>query len=234
MTRTRISTAWVYPGCSVAGLGFHRLGFIPFPRRVSADSYRLFRSPCHALLQRQNKTVEPTGLSSRWFLRSSSGRSPLTFAQMKTYLSLTLALIGSLVSISCKSNGYSSTSNKDKTSALLRSTVIEIVDWPEQPLVDRLHLIRQEAATVGISVDVSQGISGNPTGSIRPAMRFRNMPLIESIRFTVDSTTLRIRIEDSGVLYFYLANEEIAPPPREANDPFEPQSEQDAALDPQH
>ena len=63
------STGLGFPGSGLSPLQRRRtripgLGFMPFLRRVSADSYRLFLSPSHALQKRQNKTVEPTSLDS--------------------------------------------------------------------------------------------------------------------------------------------------------------------------
>jgi hypothetical protein len=53
----------------------------------------------------------------------------------------------------------------------------------------------------------------------------RNIPLFTTIQYTVDSTILRFRIKNSGVLFFYLASEEerSSPIPREPNDPFSAQ-----------
>jgi hypothetical protein len=82
--------AWVYRGCSVAGLGFPWLGFMPFPRRVSADSYRLFPQS----LSRFAEETEQDGGDNSAALRVS----PLTFAKnnMKTVATilLSLALLG--------------------------------------------------------------------------------------------------------------------------------------------
>jgi hypothetical protein len=109
--------------------------------------------------------------------------------------------------------------NQDDAQKLLRETVIARVDWPEQPVVDRLALIHQEVSKVGLSVEMSEGIRSRPLKT--PALRMRNIPIFTVITYTLDSTILRFRIKDSGVLFFYLAHEETSPPiPREVNGPF--------------
>lgn len=109
--------------------------------------------------------------------------------------------------------------SEHQSSRLLRDTIIPIVDWPEQSIVDRLSLIEREASKVGLSIEVSPGLRNRQMTC--PALRVRNVPLVVAIQATLDSTILRVRIKDSGVLYFYLASEErSSPTPREANDPF--------------
>jgi hypothetical protein len=109
--------------------------------------------------------------------------------------------------------------SEHQASRLLRDTIIPIVDWPEQSIVDRLSLIEREASKVGLSIEMSPGLRNRPM--TYPALRVRNVPLVVAIQATLDSTILRVRIKDSGVLFFYLASEERSSPvPREANDPF--------------
>lgn len=112
--------------------------------------------------------------------------------------------------------------SEDQSYQLLRDTIIPWVDWPEQSIVDRLALIDQEASKVGLSVEMSPGLKSRPM--TYPALRVRNIPFAAAIQCTVDSTILRYRVKDSGVLFFYLASEERSSPiPREANDPFSAQ-----------
>lgn len=111
------------------------------------------------------------------------------------------------------------TQSQDHAQKLLHETVIALVDWPEQPVVDRLALIHEEASKVGLSVEMSEGIRSRPLKT--PAARVRNVPIFAVIAYTLDSTILRFRIKDSGVLFFYLASEDLSPPiPPEANGPF--------------
>ena len=105
------------------------------------------------------------------------------------------------------------------TSRLLRDTIIPVVDWPEQSIADRLTLIDHEASKIGLSVEMSPGLRSRAL--TYPALRVRNVPFVVAIQATLDSTILRVRIKDSGVLFFYLASEERSSPiPREANGPF--------------
>ncbi len=95
--------------------------------------------------------------------------------------------------------------NEDQTYKILCDTVIPLVDWPEQPLVERLALIHQEASKVGLSVKMSEGVRKGT--AIYPALAVRNIPLNAAIQYTVDSTKLRFIFKDSGVIYFFLQHE---------------------------
>jgi hypothetical protein len=109
--------------------------------------------------------------------------------------------------------------SEDEAYRLLRDTIIPIVDWPEQSIVDRLTLIEREASKVGLSVEMSPNLRSRRM--TYPGLRVRNVPLVVVIKANLDSTILRVRIKDSGVLFFYLASEERSSPvPREANAPF--------------
>ena len=109
--------------------------------------------------------------------------------------------------------------SEHEASRLLRDTTIPIVEWPEQSIVDRLTLIEREASKVGLSIEMSPGLRNRHMSY--PALRMRNVPLVVAIQATVDSTILRVRIKDSGVLFFYLTGEDRLPPiPREVDPPF--------------
>lgn len=109
--------------------------------------------------------------------------------------------------------------SEHRAQKLLRDTVIPHVDWPDQSIIDRLSLIDREAFKIGLSVEASPGLRNHPMKC--SALRVRNIPFVAAIQATVDSTILRVRTKDSGVLFFYLASEERSSPvPREANDPF--------------
>jgi hypothetical protein len=109
--------------------------------------------------------------------------------------------------------------SEGEASRLLRDTIIPIVDWPEQSIVDRLTLIEREASKVGLSTEMSPGLRNRQM--TYPALRVRNIPFAVAIKASFDSTILRVRIKDSGVLFFHLASEDRSPPiPRGVDDPF--------------
>jgi len=109
--------------------------------------------------------------------------------------------------------------SEDQSYQLLRNTIIPRVDWPEQSIVNRLALIDHEASKIGLSVEISPSLKSRPM--IYPALRVRNISFAAAIQCTVDSTTLRYKIKDSGVLFFYLASEERSSPIQpEENAPF--------------
>ena len=97
------------------------------------------------------------------------------------------------------------TPSQDHTIKLLRSTVIKLVDWPKQPLAERLALIKQEASKVGLSVKISEKLGR--ANLIYPPLRIRNISLNDAIKYTTDCTKLCVRITDNGVIYFYIYDE---------------------------
>ena len=97
------------------------------------------------------------------------------------------------------------TPSQDHTIKLLRSTVIKLVDWPKQPLAERLALIKQEASKVGLSVKISEKLGR--VNLIYLPLRMRKIPLSSAIQYTTDSTKLCVRITENGVIYFYFYDE---------------------------
>ena len=89
--------------------------------------------------------------------------------------------------------------SKDEASRLLCETIIPFVDWPEQSIEDRLALIEQQASKVGLSLEMSPGLRNRQM--TYPALCLMNGPFVVAIQAPLDSTILRVRIEDSGVLF---------------------------------
>ena len=120
--------------------------------------------------------------------------------------------------------------SQDHTIKLLRETVFPLVDWPEQPLPERLKLIQQEASKVGLAVKISEDLA--VASLIYPSLRIRNTSLALAIKYTADCTKLRYRITDTGDIYFFCTGEKVLESKvsaQDVNEPHEKQSEQDIA-----
>ena len=88
---------------------------------------------------------------------------------------------------------------------VLTKTIVPIVDWPEQGIVERLLLVKHEAAKVGVIVEWSDEVR-NSSRRWAP-LRIRRIPLVEAIKFMTSGTVLMCKIKAPNVLYFHFYSE---------------------------
>jgi hypothetical protein len=100
-------------------------------------------------------------------------------------------------------------SSDESTRRIMHDVRLPVVDWPEQPLAERLTLIEKELVNHGIAMEISEALrSRMRTGPMKyPELRVRDIPLIDAIQFTCDSTVLSYKVLDSGVMLFRLIDE---------------------------
>jgi hypothetical protein len=127
------------------------------------------------------------------------------------YIALSIA---ALIISSCRKTSVEGLGAHDRTIKTIRNCRIDLVDWPRQPLGDRLELIEREAAKVGVVVKVSEALRGQmkERAWVYPELRIREISLAEAIKFTIDCTVLRYRITDDGALLFFWAGEDSSVP----------------------
>ncbi len=160
-----------------------------------------------------------------------------------SYIALGMMAIAGF-GVSCKrkaslENANTVSHSHGDTARILRETIVPIIDWPEQPLAERLSLIEREAANIGIPIKISEALRMRMRDRpmIYPELRIREVPLSTAIQYTCDSTVLWCTVTDSGSLLFRLMEEGSSDDRghqknySRSPDPFDIQSEQAVSSD---
>ena len=113
------------------------------------------------------------------------------------------------VAVSCNKNPDVMAISNERTRRMMRDVRLPVIDWPEQPLTERLTLIEKELVNHGIEMEISEALRGRmQTRPMNyPELRVRDIPLIAAIQYTCDATVLSYKVLDSGVLLFRLIDE---------------------------